>query len=251
MRRIRIRRKGKLLRWLRKPEGRRALGAFLLVFLGLWFWNRPEPPPKQVDDLCELFEEKPSWYRSARRSQDEFRISIGLQMAVLRHESGFRAKARPPRRKILWIFPGPRLSTAFGYAQVLDSTWDDYRTQTGRAGARRHRFGDAIHFAGWYLEELHHLTGVPRDGAEHLYLAYHEGPGGYRQGTWRDRPDLRRLARGIAQRAKTYQQQLEGCRSRLEMRLRLRQVGWFVLALLLVGLSFEGLRWLLRRRPKT
>jgi len=51
-------------------------------------------------------------------------------MAIIRQESSFQADAQPPRSRILWIIPGPRPSSAYGYSQALDGTWDWYRQAT-------------------------------------------------------------------------------------------------------------------------
>src|SRR3546814_8971202 len=61
-------------------------------------------------------------------------------------ESGSKARARPPRTKLLGFIPWKRQSSAYGYAQALDGTWLEYQRSTGRWSARRSDFGDAIHF---------------------------------------------------------------------------------------------------------
>ncbi len=75
-------------------------------------------PPRNPDDICDILSEKRSWYRSARRSFERWGMLESVQLAVIHQESRFEAGARPARRKILWIFPGPRLSSANGYGQV-------------------------------------------------------------------------------------------------------------------------------------
>ena len=47
-----------------------------------------------------------------------------------------------------------------------------------------------------------------------LYLAYHEGRGGYRRGTWKHKPGLLKTARRVAETARRYQQQLAQCEAR-------------------------------------
>ncbi len=173
-------------------------------------------PPRQPEDLCAIFEEKRSWYKAARRSFERWGVPEAVQLAVIYRESGFRARARPPRRKILWILPGPRPSSAFGYGQVVDATWESYRRAAGDAFAERDDFADVADFVGWYGAEIHRLTGVAKDDAQQLYLAYHEGPEGFRRGRHHGRDWLLTAARQVARRAQRYQRQLDSCREDLD-----------------------------------
>jgi len=172
-------------------------------------------PPKNPHDLCAVFDEKRSWYRATRRSFKDWGVPEAIQMAVIYQESGFRRKVRPPRRKILWIFPGPRPSSAYGYAQVVEPTWRDFQESTGRRRAERDDFADVAHFLGWYGDHIHRATGVAKHDAFRLYLAYHEGPRGYARGDYRGKPALLAGARSVATRASLYQRQYMGCRKRL------------------------------------
>ena len=228
-----------------KPVRRERLVLLGLVVLGLavlalrWL----ERPPRRPGDLCAIFSQKPSWHASARSSFEDWGVPEAVQLAMIHQESGFRARVRPPRRKFLWIFPGPRRSTAYGYAQVLDSTWLQFRDASGRPRAERHRFDDAAHFIGWYGAEIHRLTGVAKDDAYRLYLAYHEGPGGYARGSHRGKPWLLEVARKVEARAGTYRRQYAGCRERLGRRRLWCSLG----IVLLLGLAAWGYRRMRRR----
>lgn len=173
-------------------------------------------PPANPDDLCAIFKEKDGWfedwYEDAENAEDRWSIPIPVLMATMYQESKFRAKAKPPRRKILWIIPWKRPSSAYGYAQVLDDTWDVYRDDTGHGMADRDEFDDAIDFVGWYHDRSAKQLGIPRGDAYKLYLAYHEGHGGYARGTFRKKPWLLDVAKKVDGRAKTYGTQLAKCR---------------------------------------
>ena len=131
-------------------------------------------------------------------------------MAIIHQESHFRAKARPPRRWILGIIPWFRPSTAYGYAQILDTTWGDYVKSTGHRGSRD-SFTTVTDFIGWYADRANKQAKIPRDDAYKLYLAYHEGAGGYLKHTYQKKPWLVSVAKKVNTRAGQFKQQLAGC----------------------------------------
>jgi len=137
-------------------------------------------------------------------------------MAIIYQDSGFDRKAKPPRNRFLWIFPGSRPSTAYGYSQALDTTWDAYRQDTGNHGADRDDFGDAIDFVGWYNYKSHKYCGIKPNDAYHLYLAYHEGHGGFNRRKFKNKTWLKKVAKKVSKRSNTYRQQLQRCQKRLE-----------------------------------
>lgn len=212
-----------LRRTVATRERRRGLLALAVAAL-LYPLTAGEPMPAQRNDLCALFAEKPSWYAAMRTSAERWGISIPTQMAILHRESNFYSRARPPRTKIFGFLPGPRLSTAYGYAQVLDGTWQDFRQQAGEQASRRDRFDDVARFMGWYLHRLHHATNIPKDDVYRLYLAYHEGPGGYLRGSAEKKAWLLRTADEVAQRSALYGSQLATCDRRLARHRLLRQI---------------------------
>ncbi len=174
--------------------------------------------PARPEDACEIFRQHRAWYRDSRRAYERWGVPIHVQLAFVHQESGFRATARPPRRRILWIFPGPRPSSAYGYAQALDSTWKEYRRSTGQGGADRDDFGDAVDFIGWYGHRSSRRLGVGKDDAFRLYLAYHEGDGGYSRGSWRSKGWLVDTAGKVSRRAARYRAQLGQCESEFRRR---------------------------------
>ena len=173
-------------------------------------------PPRRVHDICAVFEEKPSWYREAKKSQDRWGIPIPVMMAIIYQESGFHPRARPPRKKILGFIPGPRPSTSFGYAQALSTTWSNYIRATGRKGARRDVFSDVVDFVGWYCRRSRKECGIASSDTYRLYLAYHEGRSGFNQGTYRGKRWLLKVAAKVRERARIYGRQLARCREKLE-----------------------------------
>jgi hypothetical protein len=177
-------------------------------------------PPRNIDDICAIFREKDGWYDDAADSREEWGTPIPVMMAMMYQESRFQAKAKPPRKKILGFIPGPRPSSAYGYSQAKKSTWKEYKSSAGNYGADRDDFSDAIDFIGWYNYKSHKRSGISREDAYRLYLAYHEGHGGYNRGTYRKKPWLDGVARKVQRKASTYQQQLAACEEDLDD-------GWF------------------------
>jgi len=172
-------------------------------------------PPDEPEDLCSIFRQKRSWYADAVRARTRWGVPESVQLAIIHQESSFHATARPPRRRFLWVLPGPRTSSAYGYGQVVDATWDRYRRALDRGFASRDDFGDVVDFIGWYADRIHRRTGVAKTDATELYAAYHEGPGGYLRGTHLSKGWLSRVAVRVGARASRYQSQFEGCRADL------------------------------------
>ncbi len=175
-------------------------------------------PPSRPDDVCAVFEEKDDWYEEAADAQEAWGSPIWVMMAIMHQESRFNASARPPRSRILGFIPGPRPSSAFGYAQAKDSTWDWYKKNAGRWGADRDDFGDAIDFIGWYNHQSRKRSGISLWDPYALYLAYHEGHGGYNRATYRGKPWLAAVARKVESRAGLYRSQLARCEEALKDR---------------------------------
>lgn len=174
--------------------------------------------PTRTDNICHIFEEQPRWYDHARRSEVRWGTPIPIQIAFVHQESSFRHNARPPREYFLGFIPRPRKSSAYGYAQALSPAWSDYLQATGQRGARRENMAHALDFIGWYNDVSHRRLNIPRHDARRLYLAYHEGHGGYSRGTYRARPQVGRVARRVSERAQRYAVQLESCEAQLRCR---------------------------------
>ena len=133
-------------------------------------------------------------------------------MAIIHQESKFVGNARTPHRFALGIIPMGRQSSAYGYSQALDATWDEYRDDQNRRGARRDRIDDATDFMGWYMTQSRDRLGISLGDAQTQYLAYHEGRTGYANGSHNNKPWLIEVAARVGARAANYSEQLTGCR---------------------------------------
>ncbi|MEM6709871.1 MAG: hypothetical protein AAF648_13910 [Pseudomonadota bacterium] len=168
-------------------------------------------PPAQPLELCAIFDERPGWHRSAKKMQQRWGIPVPVAMAFVQRESAYRAKAKPPRTKLLWVIPWRRPSSAYGYAQATDPAWREYLADAGGRFSSRDRFSSAIDFIGWYNARSARTLGIPKTDAYHLYVAYYAGPGGYRTGRWQRDRQVRGYAEKVAARAASYTRQFSKC----------------------------------------
>lgn len=173
-------------------------------------------PPKSQENACAIFEEKDDWYAASRKVEKKYGLPIQVQLAIMRQESSFKHDAKPPRETILGIPMWWRKSSAYGYAQVKDSTWDWYISKTGNSGADRDDYEDAVDFMGWYSSISNKTLGISKWDAYNQYLAYHEGHGGWRRKSYNKKPWLIKVARKVDGNAKRYAGQLKSCRTNLE-----------------------------------
>ena len=183
----------------------------IVIALALVLSSCVTAPPRQVNNICSIYSERPHWYKAAKKSEKRWGSSVSQMMAFMHQESRFVSKAKPPREKIFGIIPGPRKSSAYGYSQAQDGTWKWYKKSTGNWGADRDDFQDAIDFIGWYNTQTRKTNGVRLGNTYGLYLAYHEGHGGYEKKSYNKKPWLKKVAKKVARQAGTYSKQLKGC----------------------------------------
>lgn len=173
-------------------------------------------PPKNLDSSCSIFQEKEKWYQAANRSYERWGVPVHVQLAIIYQESRFVQDAKPEREKLLWVIPWFRKSSAYGFAQVKDSTWDWYKSKSGNRGADRDDFEDAVDFIGWYGHMSHKTLGISKWDGYNQYLAYHEGHGGFKRKTYLKKKWLMAVARKVETRAGRYRSQLGGCQASLD-----------------------------------
>ena len=193
----------------------RFLKTAFFIFLILSFQSCITTPPQNPDNICLIFEEKKSWYKAAMKAEKRWKIPPYVLMSFVYQESSFKADAKPEREKLLWVIPWKRKSTAVGYSQALNMTWEDYKDETGNSGANRKNFKDSADFIGWYASKGYY-QGFDRLDARSLYLAYHEGYGGFKKKTYRKKPWLIKVADRVQLRSTKYQQQYWGCAKELK-----------------------------------
>lgn len=139
-----------------------------------------------------------------------------IAMAIMNQESAFKRKARPPRKYLLGFIPWRRASSAYGYAQVIDGTWREYIAATGDYWRKRSNFADATDFVHWYMGQASKRNNVAPTDAYNLYLNYHEGPAGFRRGTYKKKTWLPGVAMKVQRRAENYRAQYAGCKDKFK-----------------------------------
>lgn len=149
----------------------------------------------------------------AKKAEDKWGTSMHIAMAIMYQESAFKHKARPPRRYLLGIIPWRRPSSAYGYAQVIDGTWTQYKSATGDYWRKRDNFADATDFVHWYMGEAIDENKVASGDAYNLYLNYHEGLAGFRRNTHKKKQWLAPVALKVQQRSDNYRAQYETCKT--------------------------------------
>ncbi len=184
---------------------------FVLCILSLNACVSP-PPPSDLNNVCNIFRQYPSWYKHAKDVERRWRVPVPVQMAIIHQESKFDAHARPPRTKLFFVIPWKRPTTATGYAQALHGTWKEYKQSNGGLLSSRHSFADGVDFIGWYANIAHRRAGINRSDAYPLYLAYHEGVGGYQRKTYLRKAWLMPVARKVEARSQLYATQLNSCK---------------------------------------
>ncbi|MEM6886787.1 MAG: lytic transglycosylase [Pseudomonadota bacterium] len=189
----------------------RCLRAFGLLLLLAACGNGQGSAPRELDDACSIARERPNYIKAFRATEKKWGVPVHVQMATMYQESKFISDARTPRKYALGVIPAGRQSSAYGYAQALDGTWDDYRDSTGKRFARRDRIKDASDFMGWYMVSTRSKNGVALTNTRNQYLAYHEGHAGYARGSYNQKSWLLRVANEVDARADMYQVQLATC----------------------------------------
>jgi hypothetical protein len=189
--------------------------SLLLLLMAFGMSGCMQAPPDHIENICSIFNQYPDWYWQAGEVQDKWGVPIPTLMAIIYQESHFRADAKPPRQKLLWIIPWKRPTSATGYSQAITATWEHYKRDTAKTYASRNGFDDATDFIGWYVDFIHKKLGIPKYDTYNIYLAYHEGTGNYAKGSYRRQPWLMQVSRHVAERAWIYKTQLARCESSL------------------------------------
>ena len=192
----------------------RTLRAMILVLLVASCGGGQSSAPRNLDNACSLLKERPQYLKAFRKVERKWGVPMHVMMATIHQESKFVADARTPFRYVAGVIPMGRQSSAYGYSQALDGTWDEYRKDQNRRTAKRNRINDATDFMGWYFNETQRRNGVPLHDARNQYLAYHEGHTGFARGSYNRKSWLVGVAGKVEARSFMYRDQIGACRLR-------------------------------------
>lgn len=181
----------------------RKLVIFLALCLLVGFTKHHHHHPiKNTDNICRIFQNNPSWYGKAKHTENKWGVPVAVQMAIINQESRFDPEAKAT-------------SSAYGFSQALKGTWRSYQRSTGAKG-RRNEFAAATDFIGWYVHMTKNHLGISAKNTYALYLAYHEGLGGYKSHSYKRKPFIMRLAKNVRKKAGIYRTQLLACQNQIQ-----------------------------------
>ena len=90
--------------------------------------------PRNLDDACAILRQRPAYWKALKATERKWGIPVHVQMAAIYQESKFIGNARTPHRYALGVIPMGRQSSAYGYSQALDGTWEEYQRDQRRRG---------------------------------------------------------------------------------------------------------------------
>ena len=192
----------------------KSIRALIMVLLVASCGGGQSSAPRSLDNACSLLKERPEYYRAFRNVERKWGVPVHVQMATIHQESKFVADARTPFRYVIGVIPMGRQSSAFGYSQALDATWQEYKDDQNRRSAKRDRIKDASDFMGWYMNQSRDRNGISLSDARNQYLAYHEGHTGFRKGSYNRKSWLVAVSGKVAARSEMYKDQISTCRLR-------------------------------------
>ena len=186
--------------------------SLLLMFLASCGGGDSYSAPRQLDDACAIIRERPQYLRAMEKTERRWGVPVHVQMATIYQESKFIGNARTPYTYTLGVIPMGRQSTAYGYSQALNATWEEYQQAEGGRRSKRDDIADATDFIGWYMDESSRNLGISKSDAQSQYLAYHEGRTGYVNKSYLGKPWLVEVAARVGSRSEMYAEQLAYCR---------------------------------------
>lgn len=158
---------------------------------------------KHHDDACKMLTENKDWMKATYRTWKKWGVPISVQLSIIKHESSFNGDA------------SAKTSTAYGYAQALTGTFNEYKKETNNHSAKRGSFFDSAGFIGWYFNKsIKQIGHNPYDAAS-FYLAYHEGIGGYKKKSYLKKRWLMTKSKEVQNLANKYRTQINKCRLKI------------------------------------
>lgn len=168
------------------------------------------------NDACKMFKENPDWLAASNRSYQKWGTPVSVQLSFVYHESSFVYNARPLKKRKGYVFGKEYASSALGFSQALNGAWGDYLKERKPKNAKRTNYGDSVDFIGWYNSKSFKQLGLKATDSYSLYLAYHEGRGGFKKGYHLKQKWLMNYAKSVEKKSKVYSKQINECNLRLK-----------------------------------
>ncbi len=184
-----------------------------LLYFSLLFITSCISAPRDTSNTCLMFTDNYFWYKFVKNSEKKWGAPVELQMAIIQRESDFDWLAAPEWDKLFKVIPYKRKSSAFGYSQAINKTWDQFVRETDQPLALRISFNDSVDFIGWYINKSNQILKIPKDDYFKQYIAYHEGWGSFKD--YKKSPKVIPYAREVDRVAKKYKAQLNQCKNQL------------------------------------
>lgn len=184
----------------------------VLILSGCGSLNWESKYTKNHNDACKMLKENPDWLKSMVQSRSKWGTPISIQLSFIRQESSFKHDARPIRNNEWFEFGVNYQSSALGYSQALDGTWDHYTKDTKNTFRNRSSFKDSVDFIGWYNHQSYKNIGLSKTDSYSLYLAYHDGWTGYKNKSYKNKKFLKNAASNVKMWSTKYSKQLNKCR---------------------------------------
>ena len=191
----------------------RGRGDSLLTIVFVAKFNSGESKTTQYkNNACKMLKENPDWYLSLKASEARWKTPIHIQLGMIRQESSFGHDARPLRKNKWYEFWDNYASSAHGYSQALNGTWEHYLKSTNGVLKNRESFKDATDFIGWYNNNSNIKNNIALNNPKELYLAYHEGWNGYKNKTYEAKDFLKGASQNVVKWSAKYKSQLQDCK---------------------------------------
>ena len=104
--------------------------------------------PRNLDNACSIVDQRPKYLTAMKNTERKYGVPVAVQMATIYQESKFIGNARTPHQYTLGVIPMGRQSSAYGYSQALDGTWEEYQKAAGNRRGKRDDIDDATDFMG-------------------------------------------------------------------------------------------------------
>ena len=153
-----------------------------------------------LKNACRILQKQPQWQQDLKQAHKHWGIPPALILAVIYKESDFKADAHH------------RHSSAYGYAQVIDGTWNEYEQAVDHSVSRS-SFKDSADFIGWYMSRMKDKYNLSWQQPGELYLTYMLGSTGYKRyrNAGQQNSSKARLAARVAGYTRHYRNQLDQC----------------------------------------